>query len=165
MSDRETISWRDALKRIIEMGHARDTAPTMLVEAIDSNAIGYYPRRALRLGPAHQAGLLNPETGAWRMHRGDTNPLSVRPIRSEFEHWLVKLRQPSKAGSEIKAVPFLSDKLKVNPDLTRKAAWTACKGEFPNLSERRFVSRVWPEARVNAGLERDAPAGRKKQKP
>jgi hypothetical protein len=165
MPDPETISWRDALKQIIEAGHDKDTAPTMLVEALESNAVGYYPRRALSLGGAYHDGLLDPQTGAWRMSRRDGKPWFVRPIRSEFGAWLSKLRRPSKAGSETKAIGFLSEKLKVDRDLTRNDAWNACRNEFSNLSKRRFVSHVWPEARANAGLKRDAPAGRKKQKP
>jgi hypothetical protein len=165
MSEPETISWRDALKRIIETGHAEDTAPTMLIEAVQSNAVGYYPRRALLLGPAYQAGLLDPQTGAWRRHSQDNNPFFVRPVRSQFEHWLLKFRRPSKVGSDKGAIEFLSVKLKADHNLTRNAAWNACKGEFPNLSKRRFISHVWPEGRKSAGLEPHAPSGRKRQKP
>jgi hypothetical protein len=100
MSDPETISWRDALTRLIETGHAENTAATTLVEAVLSNAVGYYPRRALDLGSAFRAGRFDPQTGAWRMHSLEDNPFSVRLIRSEFERWLSKLPQPSKAGSE-----------------------------------------------------------------
>ena len=130
-----------------------------------SKTIGYYPRRALLLGPAYQAGLLDPQTGAWRMHSGDTNPFLVQPVRLEFEHWLLKLRRPSKVGSDENAIEFLSIKLKADHDLTRDAAWNACKGKFPNLSNRRFISHVWPKGRESAGLEPHAPRGRKKQKP
>jgi hypothetical protein len=127
MSDPETISWRDALKRIIETGHAEDTVPTMLIEAVRSNAVGYYPRRALRLG---EAGLFDRQTGAWRRHSQDNNPFFVRPVRSEFEHWLLKLRRPSKVGSDKNAIEFLSIKLNADHDLTRNAAWNACKESF-----------------------------------
>jgi len=164
MSDPETISWRDALKRIIETGHAEDTATPMLVEAVESNAVSYYPRKALELGRAVRARLFDPSTGAWLMHIRDDRPSFVRLIRSDFEGWLLKLRQPTKAGSETSAIEFLSVKLKADRDLLRNDAWSVCKSEFPNLSQRRFVSHVWPDARKNAGLPPLAPAGRKKQK-
>jgi hypothetical protein len=161
MSEPETISWRDALKRIIETGYAEDTAPIMLIEAVRSNAVGYYPRRALPLGGA---GLFNRQTGAWRRHSQDNNPFFVQPIRSEFDRWLSRLRPISKAGSEARAIDFLSAKLEADHDLTRDNAWNACKGEFPRLSKRKFVSDVWPQARREAGLEPQAPAGRKRKK-
>ena len=47
MSDPDTIDWYDALNRIIESGHTIDAAPRMLAEAVNSGAVGYYPRRAL----------------------------------------------------------------------------------------------------------------------
>jgi hypothetical protein len=163
MSEPETISWRDALRRIIEMGHAEDAATIMLVEAVASNAVDYYPRRALDLGRAHRAGLFDPKTGDWRMHSRDDHPLRTRLIRSEFERWLSKLRQPSKAGQETKAIDFLSDKLKADPELARNDAWIACKNQFPTLSKRRFVYEVWPSARKNAGLEPHGSPGRKRK--
>jgi hypothetical protein len=164
MSDPETISWRDALKLIIETGHAEGTATTMLVEAVLSNVVPYYPRRALPLGRAVQNGLFDRQTGAWRIHTRDDNPFFLRPVRSDFDRWLLKLRQPSKAGSEKKAIDFLSEKLKADHDLKREDAWGACKSEFPTLSKRRFVSHVWPQARESAGLEPRGRGGRKKTK-
>jgi hypothetical protein len=164
MSDPETISWRDALKRIIETGHAGDTATTMLVEAVLSNVVPYYPTRALPLGRAVQNGLFDLRTGAWRIYARDDNPWFLRLIRSDFDRWVLKLRQPSKAGSETKAIAFLSAKLKANHDFKREHAWSACKSEFPSLSNRRFVSHVWPQARESAGLEPLARSGRKRQK-
>jgi hypothetical protein len=161
MSDPITISWRDALQRIIEMGYADDAAGTMLVEAVVSNAVRYYPRRAMDLGRP----LFDPMTGAWRMHRRDSHPFLVRPVRSDFERWLLQLRRPSKAGSESKAIEFLSPKLEADHDLKLDDAWSACQSNFPNLSKRRFRSHVWPEARTRAGLDSRAPAGRKKRRP
>jgi hypothetical protein len=160
MSEPETISWRDALKRLIEVGYAEDTAPAMLVEAVKSNAVSYYPRRALPLGSAH----LNPQTGAWPMHRQDNNAFLVRPIRLEFERWLLKLRRPPKAGSETQAIAFLSTELEADRDLKRDDAWNACRIAFPNLSKRSFISHVWPQGRKKAGLEPHARGGRKRQK-
>jgi hypothetical protein len=111
MSDPETISWRDALQRLIEAGHAENTAATMLVEAVVSNAVCYYRRRALDLSSAFRAGFFDPQTGAWRMHSRDDHPFCVRLIRSEFERWLSILPRPTKAGSEPKAIDSLSTKL------------------------------------------------------
>jgi hypothetical protein len=137
----------------------------MMLEAVISNDVGYYPRRALDLDRAHRAGLFDTKTGDWQIHSRDDRPLRIRLIRSEFERWLSKLRQPSKVGQETKAIDFLWAKLKADRDLVRKDCWIACKNQFPTLSNRRFVSVVWPSARKKAGLEPRARGGRRKRKP
>lgn len=111
MSDPETVSWRDALRRLIEAGHAENAAATMLVEAVVSNAVDYYPRRTLDLSSAVHAGFFDPQTGAWRRHSRDDHPFFVRLIRSEFERWLSKLPRPTKAGSAPKPINSLSANL------------------------------------------------------
>jgi hypothetical protein len=164
MSDPDTIDWYDALYRIIESGHTIDAAPRMLSEAVNSGAVGYYPRRALSFDRALRTGLFDWQTGAWRMHAGDDHPFFIRPIRSDFQRWLSRQRSPSRAGSETRAIAFLAERLRADHDLKREDAWKSCNSEFPNLSYRRFLSHVWPDARKNAGLQPLAPAGRKKQK-
>jgi hypothetical protein len=64
-------------------------------------------------------------------------------------------------ATQTNAITFLADILKVNRDMKRDDAWKACKVKFPELSERGFLSRVWPKARERAQLEPVARAGRK----
>jgi len=70
-------------------------------------------------------------------------------------------RGSTTTADEKRAVSLLRDCLKANNKLTRADAWAICRKQFPKLSERGFKFRVWPDARVAAGLERTARPGRK----
>ena len=72
-----------------------------------------------------------------------------------------KTRSSATARDETLAITFLMKRLKVDNNLRRQDALEAGRGQFPKLSERGFRSRVWPQAREAAGLERTAPPGRK----
>ena len=75
-------------------------------------------------------------------------------------HW-PEAHASAKAGKETQAIAFLKERLKADKHLRRQDAFKMCHGHFSKLSERRFRSHVWPQAREAAGLERTARAGRK----
>jgi len=67
------------------------------------------------------------------------------------------------AGAEARAIAHLKPLLELRGDaMSRREAWKECK-PF-NISCAGFFNHVWPTARELAGLERKAPAGRKKRK-
>jgi hypothetical protein len=70
-------------------------------------------------------------------------------------------RGSATTATETKAKTFPSNCLRGNPKMKRDDDWTACRKEFPTLSERGFRERVWPDARDKAGLERIGRPGRK----
>jgi hypothetical protein len=72
-------------------------------------------------------------------------------------------RPASTIRHETAAIVALAGHLKNNPNLTRAQAKAWCKESGLNVSGRGFQSRVWPEARAQAGLQHTAPAGRKKK--
>jgi len=68
------------------------------------------------------------------------------------------------AGAEMRAIAHLKPLLKLHRDaMSKDEAWKECK-PF-NISYNGFENHVWPTARELAGLERKAPAGRKRRKP
>ena len=68
------------------------------------------------------------------------------------------------AGAEKQAIAHLTPLLKTCRNAISKAdAWEECS-QF-KISYDGFNNRVWPAARVSAGLEQKAPAGRKRRKP
>jgi hypothetical protein len=76
-----------------------------------------------------------------------------------------KARHSATSGAEKRATVVLTKALQDNKDLRRKEALNICRQHVPELSERGFRLRVWPQARKAAGLEANAPPGRKaKQK-
>jgi hypothetical protein len=163
-SEPVTISWEEALRRLVDRGHESEATRRMLLITVLNGSVGYYPRRALSLETQYRKGLLDPETGALRISHRDENPWHVRVIESDFERQFPMRRGSSTAGSEMKAVAFLASQLRTNRNMRRADAWKACCMEFPKLSERGFRSRVWPQARQDAGLEPTAPAGRKPER-
>jgi hypothetical protein len=69
-----------------------------------------------------------------------------------------------RSDDELAAVRFLAEHLQADPDMKREDALSACRNEFPALSERGFRTRIWPQARQSAGLEAVAPPGRKSKR-
>jgi hypothetical protein len=68
------------------------------------------------------------------------------------------------AGAETRAIAHLKPLLKLRRDaMSKDEAWKECE-QF-SISRNGFENHVWPTARAQAGLERKAPAGRKKGKP
>jgi hypothetical protein len=66
-----------------------------------------------------------------------------------------------KSDDESRAVDFLAPRLQKNPTIKRDDARKMLGTRFRTLSERGFVDRVWPNARVRAGLNAAAPPGPK----
>jgi hypothetical protein len=67
------------------------------------------------------------------------------------------------ARAETAAIEFLAGKLRSSgEELTRECAFREC-GENFKLTKNGFRYRVWPQARVKAGLTATAPSGRKRK--
>jgi len=65
----------------------------------------------------------------------------------------------STAGDKSRAIKALAGHLKTNSELKRAEAEAWCKENDFHLSQRGFQSRVWAEARGQAGLPAKAPLG------
>ncbi|MGB8607414.1 hypothetical protein [Bradyrhizobium sp.] len=61
---------------------------------------------------------------------------------------------------EAGAITALANLLREGPKLRRAEARRNLAAEGFNISDRRFLNRIWPQARLEAGLEALAPAGR-----
>jgi len=87
-----------------------------------------------------------------------------RPLVPPLYEPFVSAAKAHAAGDETKAINFIAEKLGTNHNIKREDAWSACRKEFPTLSERGFRTRIWPQARQSAGLEAVAPPGRKSKR-
>lgn len=67
------------------------------------------------------------------------------------------------AGGENLAIEIIATHLRDNPDLRKADAVALLEADGPKTSDRGFEHRVWPAARVKAGLPANAPGGRKRQ--
>lgn len=96
---------------------------------------------------------------------GDGEWHGVRvPIDLILKKWpspgLAEKKANATSGQEKRAVAALAEKLKAGPEMHRKAVAQAyCKAEH-GIGPTAFKNRVWPQARVAAGLSAHAPAGR-----
>jgi hypothetical protein len=131
---------------------------------------------------------LNPDDFDWT-HSQPLNPWPIGPAPEQayswFEDWkprpldLIELWTAdvievlcgtqsgtvslATAGVETAATKALATHLKSNPQLSRADAAEWCKTSGYSLSDRGFQNRVWPEARVHAGLPKKGPPGRKRE--
>jgi hypothetical protein len=64
------------------------------------------------------------------------------------------------AASEARAVRFVAELLRKDPELKKAPCETAIKAEGILVSGNGFKSRIWPEARKSAGLEARGKPGR-----
>ena len=61
---------------------------------------------------------------------------------------------------EAGAIKAVADLLRETPKLRRADARLHLAAEGIQVSDRGFLNRIWPKARLEAGLEAVAPAGR-----
>ena len=87
---------------------------------------------------------------------GNKNPSELR-IHTEG----IRDGSPANSGQEKAATRALAAFLNGKPDVTRADAADWCHAGGLKLTKRGFQSRVWPEARKQAGLSPTAPPGRK----
>ena len=59
-------------------------------------------------------------------------------------------------------IEWLSTWLQSNKTTTKEAAMEACRERFPEMSGKAFDNRIWPAARLLAGLPRRGNVGRPK---
>ena len=71
--------------------------------------------------------------------------------------------QTSTSAVETAATKALAAELMRYPNLTRERAANWCATNGHHLTDRGFLNRVWPAARVKAGLQSVAPPGRPKK--
>jgi hypothetical protein len=93
---------------------------------------------------------------------------AVQVDRRSFEEWIKsnaiehseapRAAKPD-ANYEREAMLLLAGVLRADPDMTRNAAWDYCRLKFQDLRRRGFDRRIWPQAREEAGLERNARPG------
>ena len=74
-----------------------------------------------------------------------------------------KILRRSAVRDETAAIEALAAHLKKDPDLRREDAVAWCRAQNFIISVRGFQSRVWPRARIEAGLGSLAPSGRKRK--
>lgn len=94
-------------------------------------------------------------------------PAAIRR-RIAVPHWLyvtkvsldnlLKAQPNATVAAEGRAVAHLADQLRRNPNMTKAEGRTACAAF--KLGGRAF-ERIWPQARIKAGLPPKAAAGRK----
>jgi hypothetical protein len=87
-------------------------------------------------------------------------------VPTQYEFWVLKANRQKtteKHFDECRAIEFLTERLKSDPDMKRDDALGACQAAFPALGWRGFKHRVWPRAREAAGLARLASAGRRRK--
>lgn len=87
-----------------------------------------------------------------------------RELLNEFKagHMPTQWEKSATSGEEAAAIKQLAFQLRTNPDWRREDArqWLSASGF--RLSQRGFRDRVWPNARITAGLSKTADPGRKK---
>lgn len=72
-------------------------------------------------------------------------------------------KQDSILADEKSATKALAQELKIKPTMRKAEALSWCRSQELRVSERRFQSHVWPDARELAGLAPKAPPGRKRK--
>jgi len=92
----------------------------------------------------------------WLQNRGYSVPQFWAPLP-------FKSKKRSLASDEDGAIEALSLYLVQNSDLKRVDAAEWCRREGFQLTGRGFQSRVWPNARIRAGLKGTASPGRKRK--
>jgi hypothetical protein len=146
----------------------------------------YFSRRGVRGGSfIPNAAVLSPDDLDW-MDSRPQNASSIGPLHSLTDSWtgqpfVLELfvpdvievlcggvdtnlgeRETRKSTVETEAINALASRLKICGNyLRREEAFEWLKGQGFELSERGFQNRVWPDARVQAGLDPKAPRGRK----
>jgi hypothetical protein len=119
-----------------------------------------------------RTGLLNapPRRPRWKvqdrrsMRRVQpTERCRIVVMRASLDQFEKALGPAATAGAETRAIAHLRPLLEHNPAMSKDTARKACK-QF-KLSGEGFEKRVWPDARVAAGLSRKASPGAKPHGP
>ncbi len=102
--------------------------------------------------------------GGWKDRPIDFIELSTADVAEIFPSAEGATKTAATAAKETAAIKALASHLESNPNLKRADAADWCRERGHQLGKRAF-ERVWPEARSRAGLDRNAPAGRKPNRP
>jgi len=100
----------------------------------------------------------------WMSRKSFNRWLAKNRLPADPERFRLLKRPPAKPGiaaEESAAIKALTGYLKARPQVSRTQAQIWCQEGGFRFSERGFKQRVWPEARMGAGLPRLALAGRK----
>jgi hypothetical protein len=87
-------------------------------------------------------------------------PHWIYVTRTSLDRFEKELGPKATIGAETRAIAHLKSLLEGNNTMSKNEARRACE-QF-KLSGAGFDDRVWPEARHQAGLSRQAPSGRKR---
>ena len=180
---RQAVDRDEAQHRTIEamiLARARDPARRKAEEAMIAIRQAERPfNRAVLEGKvmifARPGALSNPfervGRDVWRRFSIDQgNEYAVAPDGAKFYALHAKmLARPQALKATIRdenaAIAMLAELLKHDNDLRRRDALEQCRKHAEYVvSIRGFQSRIWPQARVKAGLPAIAPRGRKRKK-
>jgi len=163
------VSLNTLFRRLVEVeGYSPFEARALLTDTLGADDVVITPA----LPSLWQLILLADGGIALRAADGDIpgNKVFVRPRRQGEITRQDSNRSETPASSAAEAakdeerpiIEWLSTWLQSNKTTTKEAAMEACRERFPEMSGKAFDNRIWPAARLLAGLPRRGNVGRPK---
>jgi hypothetical protein len=161
-----------ALAHVVGNGISEDQAKRGICNALNDRVIGVRMTIAGKMYGADELRNVRvaPEDLDWEDSGQTWFDSSVDELRTSLIELLIAdveqvfgntKRRLSRIDVERKAVGVLKQILQRDGEITRDAAFAKCRKELPSLARKQF-RRVWPDARVEAGLPKEAPRGPRK---